>query len=85
MGDDYDHQSESMCRRRAQEAKEYAEYTSERAKAQLALDRAWELKLLRDSERAARRRAPDERSRDGSGVITEYDPIARYERETGRR
>jgi hypothetical protein len=78
-----DYQSdEAMRRRRERERQEYLEYSSEQAKAQRALDWAWELKLARDAEAAYRRGRPDERSRDGSGVISEYDPIARYERET---
>jgi hypothetical protein len=77
MGDE----SEEMhARRRAQEAKEYAEYQSEHARAQRQLDWAWELELARRAERAWRRRSPDEIRERG-----EYDPIARYERETGRR
>jgi hypothetical protein len=80
-----DMSDEAMRRRRERERQKFLEFDTEQAKAQRALDWAWQQKLWRDSERAARRRAPDERSRDGSGVITEYDPIARYERETGRR
>jgi hypothetical protein len=74
-----------MRRRRERERQEYLEYSSESAKAQRALDWAWEQKLWRDSEEAYRRARPDERPRGGSNVISEYDPIARYERETGRR
>jgi hypothetical protein len=38
------------------------------------------LKLLKDAERAYRARRPDEIPERG-----EYSPIARFERETGRR
>jgi len=77
MGDESD---EMQARRRARERKEFEEWSSERAKAQRALDWAWELKLARDAELAYRRARPDEIPERG-----EYSPIARYERETGRR
>jgi hypothetical protein len=83
VGNDYE--SETMRRRRERERQEYAEYQSEANQLQRRIDWPWELKLLRDAGEAYRRARPDERSRDGSNVISDYDPIARYERETGRR
>jgi hypothetical protein len=73
--------SGEMRRRRAErERQEYQQYNSEHAKAQRAIDWAWGLELARRSEAAWRRRRPDEIPERG-----EYSPIARYERETGRR
>jgi hypothetical protein len=77
MGDESD---EMRARRRAQEAKEYVEYQSEQNQRQRILDWNWQLKLAKDAERAWRARRPDEIPERG-----EYSPIARYERETGRR
>jgi hypothetical protein len=72
--------SDEMRRRRAErERQEYQQYNSEHAKAQRAIDWAWELELARRAERPWRRR-PDEIPERG-----EYSPIARYERETDRR
>jgi hypothetical protein len=51
--------SDEMRRRRAErERQEYQQYNSEHAKAQRAIDWAWELELARRAERAWRR--PDE-------------------------
>jgi hypothetical protein len=75
-----DQSDEMMRRRRAQETKEYLEYTSQHAKAHRQLDWAWELELARRTEAPHRRRCPDEKPERG-----EYDPIERHERETGRR
>jgi hypothetical protein len=82
MGDQSDAMRE---RRRKREQEEYALYQSPANQLQRTLDWNWQMKLARDAEIAYRRARPDERSRDGSNVITDYDPIARYERETGRR
>jgi hypothetical protein len=61
-----------------QVAKEHAAFErDELAKRQLELDFWWQIKLARDAERRARARAPDEHPERG-----EYNPIARYERET---
>jgi hypothetical protein len=67
-------------RRRKREQEEYALYQSPANQLQRTLDWNWQLKLARDAERAYRRRAPDEHPERG-----EYSPIARFERENGRR
>jgi hypothetical protein len=75
-----DYETETMRRRREQERREYAEYQSPANQLQRTLDWNWQMKLAKDAEAAYRRRAPDEHPERG-----EYSPIARYERETGRR
>jgi hypothetical protein len=65
-----------MHRRRAQEAREYAEYQSETDQLQRTLDWHWQIKLAGDAERAYRRARPDEIPEHG-----EYDPIQRFMRE----
>jgi hypothetical protein len=64
----------------ARHRKEYEEANTEHAKRQQELDFWWTVELNRRSEAAYRRRRPDEIPERG-----EYSPIARYERETGRR
>jgi hypothetical protein len=77
-----DYESETERRRRQRAREEYAEFQDPRNRAQRDLDYWWTTKLAKDAEQAYRRARPDERSRDGSGVLTDYSPIARYERET---
>jgi len=84
MGD-YGESDDARAIRQAVQKREWQEANTEHAKAQRMINWAWEVKLAKDEERRARLRAPDERSRDGSGVLTDYSPNARYERETGRR
>jgi hypothetical protein len=53
---------------------------------QRTLDWNWQIKLARDAEIAYRRARPDERAwSDNPDVLVDWSPIARYERETGRR
>jgi hypothetical protein len=76
---------QARANRRAREKREWDEANTEFARAQRLVDFHWQMRLTREAEAAARRRAPDERSRDGSDVLTDWSPIARFERETGRR
>ena len=67
--------NEASRRYYARIQQEYAALDDPIVKGQMALDRWWEQKLLRRA--LAQRSEIPERG--------EYDPIARYERETGRR
>jgi hypothetical protein len=66
--------------RQAQQKREWEAANTEAAKHQKLLDYWWSLELNRRAEAAWRARRPDEIPERG-----EYSPIARYEREIGRR
>jgi hypothetical protein len=71
---------EARAIRQAQHRKEWEAANTEAARHQQEIDFWWLQELHRRSEAAWRRRRPDEIPERG-----EYSPIARYERETGRR
>jgi len=71
---------EARAIRQAQQRREWEAANTPAARAQRELDFWWQVELNRRSEAAWRARRPDEIPERG-----EYSPIARYERETGRR
>jgi hypothetical protein len=77
---DYDESDDARAIRQAVQKREWEAANTPAARAQNELDFWWTLELNRRSEAAYRRRRPDEIPERG-----EYSPIARYERETGRR
>jgi hypothetical protein len=77
---DYGPSDDAMKHRQRRQKKEWEEANTPAAKAQRELDFWWEIELNRRAEAAWRARRPDEHPERG-----EYSPIARYERETGRR
>jgi hypothetical protein len=77
---DYGESDDARAIRQAQHRREWEAANTEAARQQQEIDFWWTLELNRRSEAAYRRRCPDEHPERG-----EYSPIARYERETGRR